>query len=65
MLPVRDRGRHPGGYRYGDHIAKTTTTDSSGGYRFSNLVADTYTVSVTAKTFGKVISPGIIVCGEY
>jgi hypothetical protein len=46
------------------NIAKTTTTDSSGGYRFSNLVADTYTVSVTAKTFGKVISPGIIVAAN-
>ena len=42
------------------NIAKSTTTDSSGGYRFTDLGPGTYSVSVSAKTFGKVASQGII-----
>jgi hypothetical protein len=41
--------------------AKATTTDSSGGYRFSDLEPGTYTVSVTGKTFGNVLSQGIAI----
>ena len=39
--------------------AKTTTADGSGDYRFSDLEPGTYSLTVSAKTFGKVQSEGI------
>jgi hypothetical protein len=41
------------------NTSKTTTTDSSGSYRFPDLEPGTYSVSVAAKTFGKLESQGI------
>jgi hypothetical protein len=43
------------------NISKTTTADGSGDYRFSDLEPGTYSLSVSAKTFGKVEGQGIIV----
>jgi hypothetical protein len=39
----------------GTGIAKTAATDKSGAYRISNLDSGTYSISVSAKTFGKTI----------
>jgi hypothetical protein len=39
--------------------SKTTTADGSGDYRFSDLEPGTYSLTLSAKTFGKVQSPGI------
>ena len=41
------------------NTSKTTMADASGDYRFSNVEPGTYSLTVSAKTFGKVQSQGI------
>jgi hypothetical protein len=40
---------------------RTTTTNGSGAFQFTDLTPGTYTLSITANTFAKVVSEGIVI----